>query len=59
MAGDWIAQGPGTHGAKGLSQEKAYVTGLQAVNQVSLVPVLAFSLRLLLFGPPLVQLFGN
>ena len=34
MAGDWLAQGPGTHGAKGLSQEKAYVTGLQAGNQV-------------------------
>jgi hypothetical protein len=31
-AGDWVAQGPGTHGAKGLSQEKAYVTGLQAGN---------------------------
>ena len=36
MAGDWLAQGPGTHGAKGLSQEKAYVTGLQAGNQVCL-----------------------
>ena len=35
MAGDWVAQGPGTHGAKGLSQEKAYVTGLQAGNQVT------------------------
>lgn len=32
LAGDWVAQGPGTHGAKGLSQEKAYVTGLQAGN---------------------------
>jgi hypothetical protein len=29
FAGDCVAQGPGTHGAKGLSQEKAYVTGLQ------------------------------
>ena len=29
FAGDYVAQGPGTHGAKGLSQEKAYVTGLQ------------------------------
>lgn len=28
-AGDCVAQGPGTHGAKGLSQEKAYVSGLQ------------------------------
>ena len=35
MAGDWLAQGPGTHGAKGLCQEKAYVTGLQAGNQVT------------------------
>lgn len=34
MAGDWLAQGPGTHGSKGLSQEKAYVTGLQAGNKV-------------------------
>ena len=39
MAGDWLAQGPGTHGAKGLSQEKAYVTGLQAGNQVQLLPL--------------------
>ncbi len=28
VAGDCVAQGPGTHGAKGLSQEKAYATGL-------------------------------
>lgn len=35
MAGDWLAQGPATHGAKGLSQEKAYVTGLQAGNQAA------------------------
>lgn len=34
LAGDYIAQGPGTHGAKGLSQEKAYVAGLQAGNLV-------------------------
>lgn len=32
MAGDWLRQGPGSHGARGLSQEKAYVTGLQAAN---------------------------
>ncbi len=31
-AGDWVKQGPGTHAAKGLSQEKAFVTGLQAGN---------------------------
>eukprot|EP00897_Mesotaenium_endlicherianum_P009470 jgi/Mesen1/8551/ME000484S07933 len=34
MAGDWLRQGPGAHGARGLSQEKAYVTGLQAANRV-------------------------
>eukprot|EP00898_Chlorokybus_atmophyticus_P004548 jgi/Chlat1/5094/Chrsp33S05020 len=32
IAGDWLKQGPGSHGARGLSQEKAYVTGLQAAN---------------------------
>eukprot|EP00879_Flechtneria_rotunda_P029856 GHRR01032317.1.p1 GENE.GHRR01032317.1~~GHRR01032317.1.p1 ORF type:complete len:385 (+),score=111.35 GHRR01032317.1:111-1157(+) len=29
VAGDCVKQGPGTHGCKGLSQEKAYVSGLQ------------------------------
>lgn len=29
VAGDCVKQGPGTHGCKGLSQEKAYATGLQ------------------------------
>lgn len=29
VAGDCVRQGPGTHGCKGLSQEKAYVTGLE------------------------------
>eukprot|EP00850_Spirogloea_muscicola_P000306 SM000001S04708 [mRNA] locus=s1:1832791:1834921:+ [translate_table: standard] len=32
MAGDWLRQGPGAHGARGLSQEKALVTGLLAAN---------------------------
>ncbi len=45
MAGDWLAQGPSTHGAKGLSQEKAYVTGLQAGNQVAVTVFSFFSLR--------------
>ena len=36
LAGDFVAQGPGTHGAKGLSQEKAYAAGLQAGNLVDL-----------------------
>jgi uncharacterized protein with NAD-binding domain and iron-sulfur cluster len=29
VAGDYVSQGPGSHGCKGLSQEKAYVSGLQ------------------------------
>lgn len=29
VAGDCVKQGPGSHGCKGLSQEKAYVSGLQ------------------------------
>eukprot|EP00775_Hariotina_reticulata_P005158 gene5158-5396_t len=32
IAGDCVKQGPGSHGCKGLSQEKAYVSGLQAGN---------------------------
>ena len=32
VAGDCVAQGPGTHGAKGLSQEKALVAGIEAGN---------------------------
>ncbi|KAG0565591.1 hypothetical protein KC19_8G201900 [Ceratodon purpureus] len=32
MSGDWLQQGPGAHGARGLSQEKASVTGLLAAN---------------------------
>uniref|UniRef100_A0A7I4C4P7 Amine oxidase domain-containing protein n=1 Tax=Physcomitrium patens TaxID=3218 RepID=A0A7I4C4P7_PHYPA len=32
MSGDWLRQGPGAHGARGLSQEKAFVTGLIAAN---------------------------
>lgn len=49
MSGDWLQQGPGAHGARGLSQEKALVTGLLAANaaasrlglssQVEVVPV--------------------
>ncbi|GAQ79859.1 Amine oxidase [Klebsormidium nitens] len=37
MAGDWLAQGPGSHGARGLSQEKAYVTGLEAGRQAAVL----------------------
>jgi hypothetical protein len=36
MAGDWVRQGPGSHGAKGLCQEKALATGyLVSDNTVS------------------------
>ena len=35
VAGDCVKQGPGTHGCKGLSQEKAYVTGLQVGGLMS------------------------
>eukprot|EP00879_Flechtneria_rotunda_P025332 GHRR01026911.1.p1 GENE.GHRR01026911.1~~GHRR01026911.1.p1 ORF type:complete len:257 (+),score=94.03 GHRR01026911.1:1586-2356(+) len=35
VAGDCVKQGPGTHGCKGLSQEKAYVSGLQAGNHAA------------------------
>ncbi|WIA19763.1 hypothetical protein OEZ85_005677 [Tetradesmus obliquus] len=35
VAGDCVKQGPGTHGCKGLSQEKAYVSGLQAGNRAA------------------------
>lgn len=34
-AGDCLRQGPGSHGAKGLCQEKAYATGLQAGNNAA------------------------
>ncbi|KAI8467660.1 MAG: hypothetical protein J3K34DRAFT_523548 [Monoraphidium minutum] len=34
-AGDCVAQGPGAHGARGLSQEKAYASGLQAGNSAA------------------------
>ena len=31
-AGDWVRMGDMEHGAKGLCQERAYVSGLQAAN---------------------------
>jgi uncharacterized protein with NAD-binding domain and iron-sulfur cluster len=31
-AGDWVRLGDREHGAKGLCQERAYVTGLEAAN---------------------------
>jgi len=36
ISGDWLQQGPGAHGARGLSQEKALVTGLLAANAAAL-----------------------
>ena len=32
VAGDYVWQGPGSHGARGLSQEKALVSGLRAAD---------------------------
>lgn len=32
VAGDWVRLGDREHGAKGLCQERAYVTGLEAAN---------------------------
>merc|ERR1719182_412348 len=32
FAGDWVRMGELEHGAKGLCQERAYVSGLQAAN---------------------------
>ncbi|CAJ1953644.1 unnamed protein product [Cylindrotheca closterium] len=34
FAGDWVRMGDQEHGAKGLCQERAYVSGLQAANLV-------------------------
>jgi len=34
VAGDWVRMGPVEHGAKGLCQERAYVSGLQAANSL-------------------------
>jgi uncharacterized protein with NAD-binding domain and iron-sulfur cluster len=33
-AGDWVRLGEREHGAKGLCQERAYVSGLEAANQL-------------------------
>ena len=34
-AGDWVRMGDREHGAKGLCQERAYVSGLEAANALS------------------------
>jgi len=34
-AGDWVRMGEREHGAKGLCQERAYVTGLEAANALA------------------------
>jgi uncharacterized protein with NAD-binding domain and iron-sulfur cluster len=34
FAGDWVRMGDQEHGAKGLCQERAYVSGLQAANSL-------------------------
>lgn len=33
-AGDWVRMGSEEHGAKGLCQERAYVSGLKAANSL-------------------------
>ena len=33
-AGDWVRMGDKEHGAKGLCQERAYVSGLEAANEL-------------------------
>ena len=33
-AGDWVRLGEREHGSKGLCQERAFVTGLEAANQL-------------------------
>mmetsp|Transcript_34567 Transcript_34567/g.81585 ORF Transcript_34567/g.81585 Transcript_34567/m.81585 type:complete len:131 (+) Transcript_34567:3-395(+) len=35
-AGDWVRMGAREHGAKGLCQERAYASGLQAANSLGL-----------------------
>ena len=39
-AGDWVRMGDREHGAKGLCQERAYVSGIQAANALSASGVL-------------------
>ena len=34
-AGDWVRMGDREHGAKGLCQERAYVSGLEAANALA------------------------
>jgi len=34
-AGDWVRMGDREHGAKGLCQERAYVSGLEAANKLA------------------------
>ena len=34
-AGDWVRMGEREHGAKGLCQERAYVSGLEAANALA------------------------
>ena len=34
-AGDWVKLGDREHGAKGLCQERAFVSGLEAANQLA------------------------
>lgn len=40
-AGDWVRMGEREHGAKGLCQERAFVSGIQAANALGLGPEVA------------------
>ena len=41
VAGDWVRMGSREHGAKGLCQERAYVSGIEAANALARSGVLA------------------
>lgn len=44
-AGDWVRMGAREHGAKGLCQERAYVTGIEAANSLARSGVLGSARR--------------
>jgi uncharacterized protein with NAD-binding domain and iron-sulfur cluster len=45
VAGDWVRMGAREHGAKGLCQERAYVSGLEAANELADAGVLGSQRR--------------
>lgn len=44
-AGDWVRMGSREHGSAGLCQERAYVTGLEAANELARSGVLVSSMK--------------